>query len=262
MKYIFFLFVLMAGESEAGQGKMLSIARDSYLTSSINALKDYCKTNCPDIPSDENYLYVCKMQLRADCSHGEDENKKNACDVLKRVNKLEKMVIVSDRNLSQVEKIPVGINLSIPKINDLPKIPSLPVAGEWIKTSIPNIQRMSEEEWVYRGRPNKKTFQELANEWRLARDKVNAQKIQTECKQDSNCKLEPYGSFGCNNGHEGFIAINDQNQSPDFVSALANYNQVQPRIYKEMKESHACAAVVRTFSAKCQENKCRMDIRY
>lgn len=239
---------------------MLSIARDSYLTSAINRLSEYCQVARPDLPNDKNYLYVCHLQAQADCSHGEDEIKKEACDAIKRVKSLEKMVIVSDRNLSLVEKIPVGINLSTPKedydFSKPPVVPSLPVVGQWIKTSIPNIRQMSEEEWIMRGRPNKKTFQATANEWKLARDKVNSQKVILDCKADNECKLEFYGSHGCANGHEGFFAMSTQVQSPELLSSLAHYNQIQAKAYKELKENHACMAVMRYFIPKCQENKC------
>ncbi len=235
---------------------MLSIARDSYLTNAINSLSDYCQVARPELPNDKNYLYVCHLQVQADCSHGEDEEKKNACDVLKRVKSLEKMVVVSDRNLALVERIPVGINLSAPKANEGYKTPALPIAGNWIKTNIPEIHRMSEEEWIYRGRPNKKDFQEVASQWKLARDKVNTQKVNLDCKADNECKLEFYGSFGCDNGHEGFFAMKNSSQSPELSSSLANYNQIQARAYKELKENGMCAAVMRTFIPKCQQNKC------
>jgi hypothetical protein len=254
MKYI--LLFMLTTSVHAGQGKMLSIARDSYLTSSISRLTEYCESARPDLPNDKNYLYVCHLQAQADCSHGEDDIKKDACNAIKRVKSLEKMVIVSDRNLSLVEKIPVGINLSTPKEYDRHKAPDLPVVGQWIKTSIPNIQSMSEEEWIIRGRPNKKAFQETANEWKLAMDKVNSQKVILDCKADSECKLEFYGSFGCANGHEGFFAMSLLTQSPELLSSLANYNQIQAKAYKELKESAACMAVMRDFNPKCQENKC------
>lgn len=235
---------------------MLSIARDSYLTSSLNVLSDYCQTSRPDLPNDKNYMYVCQLQVQADCSHGEDEEKKKACDVLKRVRSLEKMVVVSDRNLSQVEKIPVGINLSVPKFdNDLQ--PTLPkIAGDWIKTQIPDIRRMSDEEWIAIGRPNKKDFQESAILWKKARDRVNSQQVNLDCKLDADCKLEFYGSHGCVNGHEGYFSMNTGPQSADLISALANYNQVQDKAYKDMKQSGMCMAVMRYYIPKCQQNKC------
>lgn len=257
MKHLLFLSIYLVSNCWAsGQGYMLSIARDSYVTSAVNQLSEYCQTARPDLPEDKNYMYICHLQAQADCSHGEDDIKPTACAAVKRVKSLEKMVIVSDRNLSLVERIPVGINLSRMNPNDGIKTPSLPVVGNWIKTSIPNIQSMTEEEWGYLGRPNKKAFQKTANEWRLARDKVNAQKVNLDCKADTECKLEFYGSFGCDNGHEGFFAMNTGNQSPELISTLASYNQIQARAFKELKQNVYCMAVMRNFIPKCQENKC------
>lgn len=256
MKRLLFLSGLILQTSWAGQGQMLSIARDSYLTSSVNSLSEYCQNARPDLPDDKNYMYVCKLQVEADCSHGEDEQKKNACDVLKRVKSLEKMVVVSDRNLTLVERIPVGINLSVPKFNDTlrPTIPKF--TADLIRTHIPDIRRMSDEEWVLLGRPNKKEFQENAKLWKKALDNVNAQKVNSDCKADTDCKLEFYGSHGCVNGHEGYFAMNTGPQSPDLTSALANYNQVQDKAYKDLKQSGMCMAVMRYYVPKCQQNKC------
>ena len=256
MKYLLLLPIFLVQTSWAGQGQMLSIARDSYLTSSVNALTEYCQDARPDLPNDKNYLYVCKLQVEADCSHGEDEQKKNACEVLKRVKSLEKMVLVSDRNLSMVERIPVGINLSVPKYSD-ELVPISPrFTGDLIKTHIPDIRRMSEEDWIAIGKPNKKDFQETALLWKKALDKVNAQKVNLDCKVDTDCKLEFYGSHGCVNGHEGFFAMSTGAQSPDLISALANYNQVQNKAYLDLKQGVMCMAVMRYYNPKCQQNKC------
>lgn len=235
---------------------MLSIARDSYLTSSINTLSEYCQSARPDLPNDKNYMYVCELQVQADCSHGEDEQKKNACDVLKRVKSLEKMVVVSDRNLALVERIPVGINLTVPRYDDVVRPTIAKFTADWIKTHIPDIRRMSEEDWIALGKPNKKDFQESAMLWKKARDGVNSQKVNLDCKADSDCKLEFYGSHGCVNGHEGFFATNTGPQSPDLISALANYNQVQDKAYKDTKQSGMCMAVMRNYIPKCLQNKC------
>jgi hypothetical protein len=242
--------------SWAGQGQMLSMARDSYLTSSVNALNEYCQDARPDLPNDKNYLYVCKLQVEADCSHGEDEEKKNACEILKRVKSLEKMVLVSDRNLSMVERVPVGINLSVPKYSDALRPISPKFTGDWIKTHIPDIRRMSEENWIAIGKPNKKHFQESAMLWKKARDQVNAQKVNQDCKVDTDCRLEFYGSHGCVKGHEGFFAMNLGPQSPDLISALANYNQIQDKAYRDMNQAGMCMAVMQYYNPKCQQNKC------
>lgn len=258
MKHLLYAFSFLISNGWAsGQGQMLSIARDSYVTSSVNQLSEYCQTARPDLPEDKNYMYICHLQAQADCSHGEDEIKESACAAVKRVNSLEKMVLVSDRNLSLVERIPVGINLSVPKFNDTlsPTIPKF--SADFIKTHIPDIRRMSEEEWIAIGRPNKKDFQESAMLWKKARDRVNAQKVNLDCKVDADCKLEFYGSHGCAKGFEGYFAMNTGPQSADLISALANYNQVQDKAYKDTKQSGACMAVMQYYIPKCQQNKCR-----
>ena len=234
---------------------MLGIARDTYVHSAVEKLREYCKSTRPDLPHDINYLYVCRLQAQSDCDHSENEQKVSACDVMKRVESLEKMILISDRNLSQIENIPIGVNLSKPKPDDWREV-SKHAPHQWIKNSIPNILRMTDEEWTYLGKPNKQEFMKTAIEWKKAKNAVNAESPNLQCKQNTDCKLVFYGSHGCAKGQEGFFATNNEPQPESFLKALSLYNEVQARAYKELKLNHACLAVVRNYEARCEQNKC------
>lgn len=256
MKLIFLL--LLSQVASADQGKMLSIARDSYLNSAIDKLNEFCKVRRPDLPNDNNHQYICMLQAKADCSHGEEGSRKEACEIVKRVESLEKMILYSDKNLSSVERIPIGVNLSFPKIaEDIPVTTprSAPDAVN-IRPQIPDISHMSNEEWEMRGRPNKQDMQKAANEWRKATNDLNATTVKRSCKESTDCKLIYFGSHGCTRGHEGYIAVNSESQPEEFQKALASYNGVQDRVYKDLKESTYCLAVYLEYKAVCKENVC------
>lgn len=250
---IFFTFFLTS--ALAGQGKLLSIARDSYLKSALREMKSYCDTHRPDLPPDENHFYVCSLQVKADCSHGEDELKVTACPLKERIDSLEKMVLVSDRNLSLVERIPVGKSLSAPlKLNVRLNHPSTNVN---VVPDIPNINKMSDEEWIDRGRPNKEEFHKAAEEWIVATNKLNATSVKKSCQENSQCQLIYYGSSGCGKGgRDGFIVANTEPQSEAFTRALATYNSVEAEARKIIQDRRACLTWVVDYKAVCRRNFC------
>src|SRR5690606_20933900 len=118
MMKLLLTLTLLIPISYAGQGELLSIARDSYLKSALKEMKAYCDIHRPDLSPDEKHFYICSLQVKADCSHGEDGVKAEACALRDRIESLEKMILASDRNLALVERVPVGKSLGTPfKIN-------------------------------------------------------------------------------------------------------------------------------------------------
>lgn len=247
--------ILILSSAYAGQGKLLSIARDSYLKSALREMKAYCDSHRPDLPPDENHFYVCSLQVKADCSHGEEDLKVTACALKERVEKLEHMILVSDRNLSLVERIPVGKSLSAPlKLNVRLNHPSTNIN---VQPDIPNINKMSNEEWIDRGRPNKEEFHKAAEEWIVATNKLNATKVKKSCQEDSQCQLIYYGSGTClKGGFDGFIVANTEPQSAAFTSALSNYNMVEAQARKIIQDRRACLTWVVDYKAVCRQNFC------
>lgn len=251
----FVLTFLLIFPAFAGQGKLLSIARDSYLKSALREMKDYCEVHRPDLAPDENHFYICSLQLKADCSHGENEIKVLACPLKDRIEKLEKMVLVSDRNLSLVERIPVGKTLAAPFKSKVKLIH--PSTNIKVKPDIPNINRMSDEEWIDRGRPNKQEFHKAAEDWISATNKLNATSVKKSCGESSECQLIYYGSSGCSkDGRDGFIVANTGPQSEAFTSALENYNSVEARARKIIQDRRFCLTWVVDYKAICRKNIC------
>ena len=255
MKLFIMSFILMVS-AFADQGKLLSIARDSYLKSALREMKVYCDIHRSDLAPDENHFYICSLQVKADCSHGEDEIKASACPLKERIEKLENMVLVSDRNLSVVERIPVGKSLSAPLRSKVKLIP--PSNNVKVTPDIPSINRMSDEEWIDRGRPNKEEFHKAGEEWIRATNQLNATSVKKSCHESSECQLIYYGSSGCSKGgRDGFIVANTGPQSEAFTTALANYNSVEANARKIIQDRRGCLAWVVDYKAICRENICQ-----
>lgn len=254
INFLFVSFFLLSS-AYAGQGKLLSIARDSYLRSALSEMKVYCDSHRPDLPPDENHFYVCSLQVKADCSHGEEELRVTACALKERVEKLEHMILVSDRNLALVQRIPVGKSLSAPlKLNVRLNHPSTNIN---VRPGIPNINKMSDEEWIDRGRPDKEKFHKAAEEWIVATNKLNATSVNKSCQEDSQCQLIYYGTGHClKDGRDGFIVANTGPQSEAFTSALANYNQVEAQARKVIQDRRGCLTWVVDYKAVCRKNFC------
>lgn len=233
----------------------MSIARDSYLKSALREMKAYCATYRPDLASDENHFYVCSLQVRADCSHGDDELKAAACKLKDRIESLEKMVLVSDRNLSLIEPIPIGKNLNTPFKRKAKLIH--PFTNIDVQPDIPNINEMSDEEWIDRGRPNKEEFHKASEEWIVATNQLNAARVKKSCQRNDQCQLIYYGSGGCSkDGRDGFIVANTEPQSEAFTSAIENYNRVEKEARKIIKDRRACLTWVVDYRAICRNNTC------
>lgn len=259
MKYFLLTFLLVL-PALAGQGKLLSIARDSYLKSALREMKTYCEEHRPDLSPDENHFYVCSLQVKADCSHGPDEIKAAACPLKDRIESLEKMILVSDRNLSLIERIPIGKSLSAPFKTKVKLIH--PFTNINVKPDIPNINSMSDEEWIDRGRPNKEEFHKASEEWIVAANKLNATSVKKSCSRNDQCQLIFFGSGGCfKSGRDGFIVANTEPQSEAFTSSLENYNRVESEAKKIIQDRRGCLTWVVEYKAICQKNTCE-SLRY
>jgi hypothetical protein len=101
MKTILFSLLLFSSTLQAkDQGMILAQGRDLHLKMAMNALRDYC----PVLD-----LYVCRVKLQSDCSHGRET--KSACAFLKNIEEQERRVVLSDKQISEAEPIDLGEGL-------------------------------------------------------------------------------------------------------------------------------------------------------
>lgn len=191
-------------------------ARDAIIESSIQILKEYCSKKSPDLIQNENYVYICHLQAKADCSHGEGEEKLKACDVKKKVARLEKQILAYDHNLSLLKKVPLGV--VNPPICEI-KVKSLP------------------------------------DQFKEASERLKAAPSDNSCTDDKECKLVFYGR-GCVGGYDGYFAINQKQQPEEFTRAISHFNTVKEKFEKESKDPIYCPAVMIWYKAFCRSNTC------
>lgn len=110
MKYIL-LSLLISFPALADQGNLLGMARDQQLLQLTKVLGEYCENNYPDMMKEKDALFLCYVQLHADCKNAESKLKDFACEIRGNARYLEKNTIAAHAGVSQVKKDFIGSQL-------------------------------------------------------------------------------------------------------------------------------------------------------
>ena len=110
MKHLL-LALLISLPAIADQGNMLGLARDQQLLQLTKVLSEYCNNNYPDLMSEKDALFLCYIQLQADCKNAENKLKSFACEIKGQARYLEKNTINAHAGVTQIKKDYIGSQL-------------------------------------------------------------------------------------------------------------------------------------------------------
>lgn len=248
MKKSLWVFLLVFSlNSYADQGEILAQGRDYLIDQAIATIKNYCINYLPQRSPESTY--ICRLQITADCSQT-SEKQKNACEVLAKVQEIEKNIVLSDKNISQVE--PTPLYSSKPVTSEEPKKILVPIKPVLIKL---NIKRGSSLEYA-----SPKTEEAIAESNLIDSMvlKINSLKLRNDCSSDSDCRFQEYGKKICG-GPVGVIvysALGDEHKTllediPKFTAADSAF---QKKRNKDVMGT--CDSNAREEPAKCKNNVC------
>lgn len=110
MKLLILTF-LISIPAIADQGNILGLARDQQLFQMTKLLGEYCENNYPDLMKEKDAIFLCHVQLQADCANAENKLKSFACSIKGQARYLEKNTILAHAGASQVKKDYIGSQL-------------------------------------------------------------------------------------------------------------------------------------------------------
>lgn len=241
MKHILICMIWgMTSIAFADQQEILVQGRDHFIREAVSKIRSYC----PEAPED---TYLCRLQLEADCFRDQKKNKK-ACRLLKKVNKLEEKILISDKNLGPENKNKILSKTVKAEIGTAKPVP---------KISTPSYQAIT----VSRGssdynapRESDKDNQEL----RSLQDKINAMKIRVDCQADSDCQIMNYGRRICGGPVGTFVYSTVGGEHLSVYSEIAKFNEADKAFIDNWNKDlmGTCDWRGRLEPAKCAENIC------
>jgi hypothetical protein len=231
------LFILLLSfNALADQSEILLQGRHQFIKDAQKILKNYCE---------EGETYRCLIQMKADCSHGDEARKKYGCETLGRVEALEKRILAVDKSLKEMPtEEPVE-----PIVKTLPPVvlpPAVKVAEVFKQLNVMPGSSVTKE-----GAEDFKVLKDL-------QDKINSQKIRMDCSDASDCALQDFGQWGCG-GPNGTFVYSIKTNFTSLKSDIEQFTKLDKDYLAKWNRDliYTCALKNRTEPAACESNQCR-----
>lgn len=231
-----FFILLMSLTAFADQSEILLQGRDQFIKDAQKLLKNYCE---------EGETYRCLLQMKADCSHGKEPRKKYGCETLSKVEALEKRILTVDKSLAELEleEPAPAIVPTLPPV-EAPPVVNVPETFKQLKVT-PGSSLTKD------GKDDFKVLKDL-------QDKINSQKVRTDCSAPSDCTLQDYGYWGCG-GPNGTVVYSLKTNSASLKSDIEQFSKLDKEYLQKWNRdrNYTCALKNRTEPAKCVSNECQ-----
>jgi hypothetical protein len=245
--------ILFSSIGYTDQTDILAKGRDYLIDQAFENVKKYCIDFLPGRSLDSTY--ICRLQIQEDCSRP-SEKQDMACEVLKRVADIEKKISSSDKNIAQLEPLPLYSSKPIIEAKD--KI--LEHEGEKLTSLKPVYTQLS----VKRGSsasyaskiPESFHDSQLLDSMALI---LNSFKIRVDCSSDSDCKILEFGKKICGGPVGTFVYAQRGDQNQILQDELAKFNEADGAFIKRWNKGivGTCDWSGRTEPAKCIDQVCR-----
>lgn len=234
MKILFLLLLPLS--ALADQSELLVKGREHFIKDAQKIIRSYCSEEDP---------YLCQLQMKADCSHGEEKKKAHACREISRLESLEKKIVEVDKSIKDTDD-----TQTIPPIV---KSNPAPVLKPDIK--VPEVLKQLR---VIHGASVTKDGAEAYKPLKALMDKINAYKVRMDCVSAEDCALMDYGHWGCG-GPNGTFVYSTRTNIPSLKSDVEEFTKLDDEYQKKWNRdlSYTCAMKNRTNPPTCIQNQCQ-----
>jgi hypothetical protein len=252
MKYILITpLILFSLNGHTDQSDILSKGRDHLIDQAIGHVKKYCSDFLPDRSFDSTY--ICRLQIKEDCSRP-SEKQKSACEVLRKVENIEKNISLSDTNIAQLEPLPL--------YSSKPIIEKEKIQEEVVKKAI-SVNPIHQQLIIKRGSSashapkNPEAIADSQSIDNLAL-KINSYKVRVDCSSDSDCKIQAYGKKICGGPVGTFVYSHLENENKSLVEDITRFNEADEAFIKNWNKYvyGTCDSNARNDPAKCVDMVC------
>lgn len=246
------LLILFSLNGHTDQGDILAKARDHLIDQAIEAIKGYCNDSLPERSIDSTY--ICRLQIQEDCSRV-SEKQKSACEVLKSIEDIEKKISLSNKNIAQLEPLPLYSSKPIIEIKnkDQEEHEKKNNSGNPIHKQL-NVKRGSSGNLAPKNPEAIKNSQLIDSMLK----NINSYKIRIDCNSDSDCKIQGYGKKICGGPVGTFVYSVIGNGNASLIDEITKFNAEDEAFIKKWNKDvlGTCDWNGRTEPAKCINHVC------
>jgi hypothetical protein len=244
--------ILFSLNGYTDQSDILAKGRDHLIDQAIENVKKYCDDFLPSRSLDSTY--ICRLQITEDCSRP-SEKQNTACEVLRKVEDIEKKVALSNKNIAQYEPTPL--------YSSKPIIETKEKMQEDVEKKAVLVNPVYKQLAVKRGSSASyapKIPEALADSLSIDKMalKINSFKVRVDCSSDSDCKIQEFGKKICGGPVGTFVysQMGDENRS--LKDEISKFNEADEAFIKKWNKdvSGTCDWNGRTDPAKCVDQVC------